>query len=246
MNHPRPMFVWKAKKEADFQIGSHCLCLVPSDSHEDDGCIILRGKNLHHTVRIALCNGYEEVKTACCKCSAGVHRATNCRAVWLIQFVSKLDWDMGQVALNGDRHLKLERCSSSEDSNIDHKNPVATTTASVSAACTWGMRSWSCKQRSCTGLVGYFVSPHGCQALLSNALLTRFIKVRKVGGPKILPLLILDVLLLAVFLHLLNILGDMLTYTRSVLVGANNNVLSVLVFLIRVWLAAAKTIPNMR
>jgi hypothetical protein len=90
------------------------------------------------------------------------------------------------------------------------------------------------------------VSPHGCQALLSNALLTRFIKVRKVGGPKILPLLILDVLLLAVFLHLLNILGDMLTYTRSVLVGANNNVLSVLVFLIRVWLAAAKTIPNMR
>jgi hypothetical protein len=132
-------FVWKAKKEAGFQLGSHCLRLVPNDSHEDDGRIILRGKNLHHAVWIALRDGCKEVKTARHKCSARVHCTINRRAVWVIQIVTKLDWDMGQVALNGDRHLRLERRSSSEDRNIDHENPVASTTASASAACPWGI-----------------------------------------------------------------------------------------------------------
>jgi hypothetical protein len=79
-----------------------------------------------------------------------------------------------------------------------------------------------------------------------NASLTCFVKVSKVGGPKILPLLILDVLLLAALSHLLDILGGMLTYAKGVLIRADNNVLPVLVFQIRVWPPAAKTIPNAR
>jgi hypothetical protein len=203
----------------------------------------LRGKNLLHAVRIALRDGCEEVKTAHCKCSTHVHRATNRRAVWLVQIVTKLEWDMGQVALNRDRHLGLERRVSSEDSNIDHENPVATATASASAAHAWGIGSWSCNGRHCASVVAHFVSSDGCKALLSNLLLTCLVKVSIVGGPKILPLLILGVLLLAVLAHLLDILGDMVTYTRGVLVGADNNVLPILVFQIRMGPAAAKTIP---
>ena len=45
-------------------------------------------------------DGCEEVKTAHRKCSTCVHRTTDRRAVWLIQIVTKLDGDMGQVALN--------------------------------------------------------------------------------------------------------------------------------------------------
>jgi hypothetical protein len=66
--------------------------------------------------------------------------------------------------------------------------------------------------------------------LFPNALLTCFIKVRVVGGPEILPLLITDVFLLAVLSHLSDILGGVLTYDRGVFVGADNNVLSVLEF----------------
>ena len=73
------------------------------------------------------------------------------------------------------------------------------------------------------------MSSDGCKTLLSNSLLTFLIKVSKVGGPEILPLLILGVLLLAVLAHLLDILGGMLTNTRGVLVGAYNDVLPVLV-----------------
>ena len=87
------------------------------------------------------------------------------------------------------------------------------------------------------------MSSDGCKALLSNSLLTCLVKVSIVGGPKILPLLILGVLLLAVLAHLLDILGGMVTYTRGVLVGADNDVLPVLVFRIRMQPAAAKTIP---
>jgi hypothetical protein len=90
------------------------------------------------------------------------------------------------------------------------------------------------------------MSSDGCKALLSNSMLTCLVKVSKVGGPKIFPLLVLDVLLLLVLSHLLDILGGMLTYTRGVLVGADNDVLPVLVFRIRVRPAAAKTIPCAR
>jgi hypothetical protein len=74
------------------------------------------------------------------------------------------------------------------------------------------------------------VSSNSCKALLSNLLLTCLVKVSIVGSPEILPLLILDVFLLAVLAHLLDILGGMLTYTRGVLVGADNDVLPFLVF----------------
>jgi hypothetical protein len=54
------------------------------------------------------------------------------------------------------------------------------------------------------------------------------------------------VLLLAVLLHLLDVLGGMLTNAGDIPVGANHNVVSILEFRIRVWPAAAKTIPRAR
>ncbi len=159
---PSDVLYGRQNRKPTFQLGSHCFQLVSlNDSHEDNGHIILRGINLHNTVRIALRDGCEICKAACRKCIARVHCATNRRAVWIIQIITQHEWDMGQVALNGDWHWGLEGRISREDSNIDHENPGAIT-ASASAACARGCRSWSCYRRECTDVVSSFASSEGC------------------------------------------------------------------------------------
>jgi hypothetical protein len=73
-----------------------------------------------------------------------------------------------------------------------------------------------------------------------------FVKVGKVGGSEVLPLLVLDMLLLAVPPHLLNVPGGMLTDAGDVPVRTNDDVVSVSVLRIGVWPTAAKTIPKAR
>ena len=56
--------VWQAKQETNLQLGGHSFLLVPNDSHQDNGRIVLRGKNLLYAVRIALRDGCKEGKAA--------------------------------------------------------------------------------------------------------------------------------------------------------------------------------------
>jgi hypothetical protein len=120
----------------------------------------LRGINLHNTVRIEIHDGCKIFKAARHKF---VHYSTNRRAVWIIQIITQHEWDMGQVALNGDRYWGLEGRISREDSNIDHKNLGAiTASASASVARAQGCRSWSCYRRVRTDVVSSFASSKGC------------------------------------------------------------------------------------
>jgi hypothetical protein len=71
-------------------------------------------------------------------------------------------------------------------------------------------------------VVANFLS-HALEYLLSNALLTRFVKIRKVCCPKVLPFGVLSMLLLPVLAHLLYILSCILTDAWIIPVWADNN-----------------------
>ncbi len=66
------------------------------------------------------------------------------------------------------------------------------------------------------------------------------VKVRKVCHPEVLPLGILDLPLLLVFAHLLNVFGSILSHSRVVTVGANHN-MAVVGAIFQIWVGAPAT-----
>jgi hypothetical protein len=71
-------------------------------------------------------------------------------------------------------------------------------------------------------------------------MLALVVKVGKVCRPKVLPLGILDVPLLSVFAHLLNVFGSILLHSRVVTVWANHD-MAVVGVIFRLWVGAAST-----
>ncbi len=71
-------------------------------------------------------------------------------------------------------------------------------------------------------------------------MLALVVKVRKVCRPEVLPLGILDVPLLLVFAHSINVFGSILLHSRVVMVWANHN-MAVVGAIFRIWVGAAAT-----
>jgi hypothetical protein len=113
---------------------------------------------------------------------------------------------MGKIALDGDWHGLLEQASCSQNRNIHNKDVAATASAAMPGTAWWGKCAWSRNQLSNTCSIADFATCHGLEYLLSNLLLARFIKVREIFCPQVLPLLALQLTLLAVLLHPLNVL----------------------------------------
>ena len=83
----------------------------------------------------------EEVKVACCEGSARVNGTVDLRAVGHVQIWTKLQHDVGQVALDRDWHHPLEGASSGKTRNVDHEHNAISTTLLTSR--------W-CRRRQCT------------------------------------------------------------------------------------------------
>ncbi len=232
----------KVEPEADFQFGCHCCLFIMSyDPWKDDCRVILVSKDLRNTMRKAFCDGCVEMEAPSGEGGACIHGAANLWAVGAVEVLSKLHNDMGQIALDGYWHGLLERTSSGQNCNVNNKDVIAmTASAAAPGTSLWGKCTWSCKQWSNTCSIPDFATGHGLEHLLSNALLARFIKVRKICRPKVLPLLALRVTLLAILAHPVDILGGIIQKTRIILFWAQNHMFTVPIFRPWVWAATAK------
>ncbi len=77
----------------------------------------------------------EEVKVACREGSARVNGTADLGAICHVQIWTKLQCNVGQVALDCDWHHPLEGASSGKTQNVDHKYDTIFTTASASRWC---------------------------------------------------------------------------------------------------------------
>jgi hypothetical protein len=86
-------------------------------------------------MRVTLGQSREEVKVACHEGSACVNSTADLGAVRHVQIWTKLQHNVGQVALDCDWHHPLEGVSSGKTRNVNHEYDAISTTALTSRWC---------------------------------------------------------------------------------------------------------------
>ena len=100
---------------------------------------------------------------------------------WAVKALSKLHTNVRQIALKGDRHGLLERTACSQDCYINNKDITPSTAMSSATTGTWclGCYTWRCDRQTNACTISGIANNRRLQNLLSNALLTSFVKVKK-------------------------------------------------------------------
>ena len=133
--------------------------------------------------------------------------------------------------MDGDLHHRLEGRSSSKDRNVSNedattiRHPPARSTTPVG----WNDGAGSSHGRCNAGGVADLAIAilEGDEDLLPDAILACCVIIGVVSSPEVLTLGVLLVTFLKVQFHAIDITPGIFAYTRVILIGANNNMLSI-------------------
>ncbi len=201
-----------------------------NDARQDDRRIILWSKHFCETMRKAFRQRRKVVEVPSEKGSARIDSTADRWAIRAVQG-PKLHNDVRQVAVDGDRHHRLEGRSGSQDRNVSDEDATTIRHPPARSAMPVGWNDGagsSHGRRNAGGVADLAIAIlEGDGDLLPDAILARCVKIGVGSSTKVLTLGVLLVTFLTVQFHAINITPGIFAYTRVILIGANNNMLSI-------------------